>query len=237
MQYRMRILTAASALGVAGALGACSELGIGGSAPLSLSFASTAASSSQLSFSAPLTGGGHTLDVTSAQLQIARAELERAGSGADSDAADSDGEGCGTQGCESFVSGPLTVDIPVDGGVVTPFTADVTPGRYSEVEFDLGAIRMRGTYDGTAFDVTVPLNLKSELEFHPPIEVGGTSTKNITIATPLQLWLVNPDGSLVDPRQLESNAELRSAFRSRVRATLRSFADQNRDGEDSDGDR
>ena len=219
-------------------LAACSELTGGGRAPLSLSFASASSSGSalQASVAVPITGGGHTLDLTSAQLQIRSVELERAESGEDSDAADSDGEGCQAD-CQSFVAGPIVVDLPVNGGVVTPFTTDVPAGRYSEVEFDLGAVRLKGTYDGTAFDVTVPLNLESELEFHPPVEVGGSSTRNITITTPLSLWLRNPDGSLIDPRRLESDLQLRAAFRARVRAMLRSFSDQNKDGEDSDRSR
>lgn len=236
MQHRMRIVAVIPVIGVVAILGACSEFGIGGSAPLSLSFASMPASSSQFSLTVPITAGGHTLDLTSAQLQISQVELERADSGEDSDAEDSDGEGCGSQGCQSFVRGPITVDVPVDGGVVTPFTTDVVPGRYSEVEFDLGALRLRGTYDGALFDVTIPLDLEAELEFHPPIEIGGQSTSNITIATPLHLWLRNPDGSLIDPRELAANAAMRSAFRARVRATLRSFADDDHDGEDSDDD-
>lgn len=216
----------------------CDKLnGVARSTPLSLTVAARALNTGAAVMDANvITAGGHSLDLQLAQLYVTRIKLEKTDATGDSDSEDLDDDPCGgTVQCEDFVTAPLVIDVPVNGGVITPFTGTVPAGRYSEAEFTLGGVRLKGVYDGQAFDVNIPLNLEAELEFHPPLEVTGSEApRNFTIAFSLEALLRNPDGTLIDPRRLETDATLRETVRARLRASLESFEDDDRDGEDDD---
>lgn len=203
----------------------------GGASALTLSFGTPGGASRSLSGASgaaiPVTIGGHTLDLTGATLGVSKIELESSNGGEFEFSCKE------SKGCSSLVSAPIDVDLAVNGGVVTVTGAFVPPGTYREVEVKFSSVRLRGTYDGQAFDVVLPVKVERELEFNPPLTVGGATAGNVTIEVPTSLWLRNPDGSLVDPRQLATNASLRDQVASRIRASLRAFRDDDRD-DDSD---
>lgn len=213
----------------------------GGKAGFSLSFSApagtaraSAGTTSELSASGvPITSNGHTLDLTSAAINVARVELHTVTKGAiDDEQCDS-----GHQ-CHLVVKAPLVVNLTPTGGVVTVTTDVVPAGTYREIGLRIASVRLVGTYDAKPFDVTVPVNVERELEFKPPVTIGGASdtTRNVTIQAPLTAWLRNTDGTLVDPSRLATDASLRAQVVARIRASLRAFRDDNRNDRDDDNE-
>ena len=232
------LLRTAVAGAVVVALGACADLITAGGQgrSLTLSFGTPGSASASRApvdgvsaAAVPITIGGHTLDLTGATLGVSKIELETA-SGASLEFSCKE-----SKQCSSLVSAPLEVDLAVNGGVVTLPGSFVPAGTYRELEVRFSSVRLRGTYDAQPFDVVVPVNVEQELEFNPPVTIGATGQPaNVTIQVPTALWLRNSDGSIIDPRQIATNATLRAQVANRIRATLRAFRDDDRDDNEDD---
>ena len=167
-----------------------------------------------------------TLGITKVELHsVAKGQMENEGC--------DDGHGCG-----AVLATPVQVTLSATGGVVTAGVGLVPPGTYREIGVKIGTVRLVGTYDTKAFDVTLPVNVEREMEFKPPVTVGGASDpqRNVTIAVPLSTWLTNPDGTLVDPAKLATDATLRATVAQRIRASLRAYRDDNKNDRDDDND-
>jgi hypothetical protein len=189
----------------------------------------------------PVSSGGHTLDLTQVTLGVERIELKRALTNAcdDDDALhDDDGddrEHTGAEDCAELKVGPTSVDLPLSGGVVT-LPADALPaGTFRELELRLSQVELKGTFDGQSFDVMLPVNVHGEIELNTPLDVVDGRPTSITINVPVNDWLTNVDGSLIDPRTIANNSTLLDQLRSRIRASLRAFEDDDHDGHDDSG--
>lgn len=231
--------TGAAVLGLV--LTACDGLSSTRDASLSFNVVPSAAASqlatAQTSGLIVVTGGGHTLDLQSADVVFSEVTFEGrdvdTGDDDDSDV-DSDSDNSGNS---KFRSGAVTLALPLEGGVVTPFTGEIPLGTYRGIEMDAEFIRLRGTYDGQSFDVTVPVNAELELEFDPPVVVTSSSDPfNTTVKIDVAGWFKDASGNTIDPRQLATNSTLRAEFRNRVRASFRAFEDSDRDADESDSD-
>jgi hypothetical protein len=196
----------------------------------------------------PITVGGHTLNLTAASLTVSRAELKSAASmvcAGDDDAATADrgpGSGGGADGnndasddCDEMKIGPTTIDLPLDGSVVTVPADAIPAGTFQQLELRLAFIRLQGTFDGKAFDVTVATPVKGEIQFATPLVVTAGTATSITVTVPVGAWLTNADGSLVDPSQLNSNSALMGPFIGRVASSFHAFEDEDHDGHDDHG--
>lgn len=190
----------------------------------------------------PVSNGGHTLDLTQVTLSVARIELKRAVTSAcsDDDALhDDDGDDTAhtsVEDCAEMKVGPTTVDLPLSGGMVTLPANALPAGTFRELELRLSQVELKGTFDGQAFDVTLPVDVHGEIEFGTPLSVVDGSPTAITINVPVNNWLVNADGSLIDPRTISTNSTLLEVVRDRIRASLRAFEDEDHDGHDDHGD-
>lgn len=137
---------------------------------------------------------GRSLDIGRVQLLLREVELKR-----------EEDDDCGTEdddACEKFVAGPLLVDLPLDGGVVTPFSAPVRPGVYDEIELRIkepeddngdrarfrrehpewprkATVRITGTFDAGGgegaqpFDVFLAVDQEVERRLSPPLVVDA----------------------------------------------------------------
>lgn len=184
-----------------------------------------------------ITGGGHTLDLQTASVVFSEMTFEgqnvESGDDDDSDV-DSDSD---HEGNAKFRAGATTLSLPLAGGMITPFTGQVPVGTYSRLEMDADFLQLKGTYDGQAFDVTVPVNAEMELRFAPPLAVTASSAPiNVSINIDVSSWFKDASGNTIDPRQLATNATLRAEFRNRVRASFKAFEDSDHDGDESDSD-
>ena len=244
IQKRSLAIGVTSAM-VLGALAACDSLSSNGMRDASLSFNVAPAQASQATVAGAsaagglivVSGGGHTLDLQNADVVFSEVTFE----GRDVDATDDDDSDQDSDsehaGNSKFRAGAVTLPLPLEGGVVTPFTGQIPVGTYRGIEMDADFIRLRGTYDGQSFDVTVPVNAELELEFEPALAVTESSDPiNVSVKIDVAAWLKDANGNVVDPRQLTTNATLRAEFRNRVRASFRAFEDQDRDADESDSD-
>ena len=231
-------------------LAGCDDMGVDGGETenVSLSFAAMfdgGLAASALQAAPPIGDGTNTLDLTGLSLTFDEIVLERS---EEDGAGDSDGESDGASGDsdseddsdsdgasnERFEDDGVIVDIPLDGEVVTEVTVPVPSGRYEELELDIGAVRLVGTYNGEAFDVTVPLDLELETEFEPAIDV--TDAVNLTVRLDLGAWLRESDGTVLDPRLLLTDEAMRARLVQRIAVSLDAFEDSDRDADDSDSD-
>jgi hypothetical protein len=142
---------------------------------------------------------------------------------------------------------PVTVALPLGGGVIAPFTTLVPVGTYDRVRFRVHSAHIVGAFDedldgdfeaSEAFDVTVPVRQDFTLRIRPPLVVTNGNASNITIALEPPEWFRNHDRTLFNPRRLNNDNQLRARFRHIIQATLRAFKDANRNGiDDRDTDR
>ena len=222
----------------------CSDSTAAGTVPLAISFSTATGSSQALGSLASaadivLTVGGHTVDLQQVQLTVDRAKLERSGGSACSDDDDEHGDDIDDdedegdeEDCEDVRLGSSTFDLPLSGGVVTLDQTAIRTGTFKEIELRISKARLRGLFDGQPFDVTVPVDVERKLEFSPPLVVTENAPATITVNVAVATWLINSDGSLIDPRRLDANSALRSLVRSRITSSFRAFEDRDRDGRD-----
>lgn len=241
--------SAIGSLAVLGLVVACSDSTSTNRAPAQIAFTSGISSTAN-ALLVPLTSGGHTLNITQATLTITRVELKQATTDAcagDNETGDdnivsasssttSDAHGDGdTDACEELKAGPLSVDLPLNGGITTLPANAIPAGTFREIELRVSTARVVGTFDGTPFDVTVPVNTRGEIEFATPLVVADGTPTSVTINVPVGGWLTNADGSLVDPSKISSDATLLAQVRSRIIASFHAFEDEDHDGHDDHG--
>jgi hypothetical protein len=200
---------------------------------------------------APITIGGHTLDLSAVTITVSRAELKPAASavcaddneGADDDrspsgGASADGDnhnGGGNDDCGEMKIGPTTIDLPLDGSVIAVPADAIPAGTFQELELRLAFIRLQGTFDGKAFDVTLSTPVRGDIQFTTPVVVTAGTATSITVTVPVATWFTNTDGSLLDPSKLNSTPSLMSQFLGRIATSFHAFEDEDHDGHDGHG--
>jgi hypothetical protein len=234
-----RALGVACAFAVVNLAAACSDATSGKTSGTQLGFTTGAALGANAD-AVPITANGHTLSLTAMTLTVSRVELKPAVSAVCAGETDGGGSGDGQSTtapdeCDEMKIGPTTIDVPLDGSVVT-LPADAIPaGTYQGLELRLAFVRLQGTFDGKSFDVTVATPVRGEIQFTTPIVVTAGTGTSITVTVPVAKWLTNADGSLVDPSQLNSNPALLTPFIGRIASLFHAFEDENHDGHDDHG--
>jgi hypothetical protein len=139
---------------------------------------------------------GRVLRLERAQLLLRRARLKRA-----------DDDDCGRRSdgsCGTFAVGPVLLDLPLQGGVITPFVGPIRPGVYDEIELRIrepeddngdrarfraehpdwprkATVRVRGTFDAAdgrgarPFDVFLEVDAEIERALRPALVVDGAT--------------------------------------------------------------
>jgi hypothetical protein len=215
---------------------ACSESTGVDSMSSQLGFTTTSAASSASQSVVPVTKDGHTIDVTAATIVVTRASLKKTSSDLcasdDEDANDDHSDGGHSGNCGEVKVGPTLVDLPLDGKVVTVPGNTIPPGTYREIDFRVSLVRLEGTFDGKAFDVTIPVNAKSEVDFETPLVVAADSAVAVTVNLPVDTWLVRSDGTLIDPTKLLATPSQLALVKLKIASSIRAFEDRDRDGRD-----
>ena len=199
-------------------------------------------------------GAGRTLDVTQIQVVLEDVELERQ---FDDDCNDVDA-------CEKFEIGPVLIDLPVDGGIITPFDVAIPADVYDELELEIddaeddstsaqffaanptwpqdASMRIVGTFDANdgagpqPFDVYIEISAEIERELSPPLVVTDSAQDvNVTVAIDVAAWF-QAGGGLIDPRDLATDDDLVDELEDRIEDSFEAFEDEDRDGDDDDDD-
>jgi hypothetical protein len=148
--------------------------------------------------------------------------------------------------------GPCLIDLAGNtlsgGNSISPVcAADVPAGTYQELEVDVGPVAagaeagvaglaamngksviVDGTFNGVSFSFQSTLDVRQKTE--AVITVGASN--NVTISLDPTGWFTARDGSVLDPTM----AANQSAIEGNIRASIRSFEDDNRDGQEDGGD-
>jgi hypothetical protein len=189
---RSRLLPAVA--GLVGLFSACDNVAgpgpDGAEVGLSFAIASHSPSSTEGMASALSAGDEHgrVLVIERVRMVLAEIELERAGATGSCDEH--------PELCEDFEAGPVLIDLPVGGGVITPFSTVIPEGSYDELELEIEApdgsdevtlafleahpgwpasasMRIQGTFDADdgegpqPFDIFLDAQPELELEFDP----------------------------------------------------------------------
>jgi len=248
-------------LGFAAILAACSDgTGLSGNGPgqVSLSITTTLSGGSAASNAMFMLAGADTLSdgqnklvITRAELVLREIEMERINDDAcDSLAVDHDS-------CEKFETGPILLDLPLDGSVEQVFVIEPDTGTYDEIEFDLHkvsnddpedaefratypdmvgkSIRIQGSYNGQPFTYENDINDEQEYDLVPPLVVDEMTTNvNVTISIDIDAWFRDAAGNLVNPQSANKGCANESLVNENIKHSFEAFEDDDHDGEDDD---
>lgn len=187
-----------------------------------------------------LVTGSDTLVLTSVEVVLRQIELKKAQT-SDCETA------TGSDQCEEFEIGPVLVNLPLTPGAQQQFALDSVPnGTYDRIEFEVHkpddgdpqdqafisanpdfasiSIRVKGTFNGQAFEFTTELDVEQELALSPQLTVTEGSAVNVTVFVDVGTWfLVN--GALVDPTTANQ-----SAIEQSIKDSFKAFEDNDRSG-------
>jgi hypothetical protein len=252
----MRMMRLAVATAVVTAVACGDGTGPGRDGTVSLSFA-TKAGGSGAQFSSTgmlddtITAGGDVLVITRAQIVLREIELEREDDDSCDDLASGDDD------CEEFETGPILVDLPLNGQVSTAITIAPAPGVYDEIEFEVHkpeddgdddaflaqhpdfngvSIRVQGTFNGAPFTYESDLDVEQEYDLDPPLVVTDTSTgTNVTLIVDIGTWF-RSGASLVDPVTANKGGANEGLVKENIKRSFKAFEDEDCDGDDGDED-
>lgn len=198
------------------------------------------------SFSIEQSDGTNSLTLTRVAVVARDVELEAV----DAECAEEDGE---ETGCRDFESGPVLLELPLDGDVATVATVDVPEGTYDEVEFNIHrptrgseednallqshpdfeevSIRVEGDYNGDSFVFEQDLMETQERTLSPALEVAGDgSSVNLTLRLDVTTWFTDGDGGLVDPETANKGGSNENLVEENIKTSIDVFEDADRDG-------
>jgi hypothetical protein len=156
--------------------------------------------------------------------------------------------------CEELKAGPVTLDLPLNGGAQTEFAVTVPDGSYDKVEFKVApdpatgySIHVTGSYtpsggSTSTFDINSPftsdLEAEQEHEFSAPITIpdpsGGSAA--ITLFVDLSKWFANQAGDgFVDPLTANHGGPNEGLVKENIKNSLDAFEDEDHDGRDDHG--
>jgi hypothetical protein len=188
--------------------------------------------------------GADTLVLTSVEVVLRQIELKAA------QTTDCAG-GSGGERCAEVQLGPVLVNLPLTPGAEQRFALDSVPyGAYGRLEFEVHkpddgdpqdqafinanpafaqiSLRVRGTFNGQAFEFTSDLDAEQELTLAPELSVVGGASVNVTIFVDVSTWfLVN--GTVVNPATAN-----RSTVEQNIKNSFQAFEDEDRSGTHDD---
>lgn len=211
--------------------------------------------------------GANTLTITRVAIVLREIELERLDDECDDDSGSGDGnsgssedDGGSGDGCEEFETGPMLLELPLDGTVLQDISlAGVAAGMYDEIEFDIHkpeddgpedlaflqqqpdfrhvSIRVEGEFNGSPFTYLTDLNEEQEVDLVPPLVVGENGATNVTLSIDVGTWFVEADGStLIDPATANKGGPNEQLVEDNIERSIEGFEDSDHDGDDDHGD-
>jgi len=184
---------------------------------------------------------GH-LEITSAKMLIREIEFE----------SDLEDDNIPEDSLE-FETGPIVVNLNLNGTTTTIKEIEVDPGSYDEIEYEVHkpednetppdpdfkigtsgderfSVIVEGLYDGQEFLYRSSENMEQEQELDQPLVIDGDTSINVTLSVDLSTWFVDALGNDLDPT-LEEN---RNAIDESIKRSFEAFEDDDSDGERDD---
>lgn len=192
--------------------------------------------------------GTNTLRITSIELVLTRVKLNRVSNPVPCDST------ANADACEEFTTGPQLVSMPLTAGTATVLSVGIDSGSYDKVEFIIHkpgsdsldaqfvaahpafagiSIRVQGTYNGTAFTYTVPIDQEQEFTFPAPLVIDASgSTTNLTLQMDARTWFrVGGTGDLFSPATANVGQPNEGVARENIKNSIEAFEDPDRDGD------
>ncbi|HEX6643829.1 MAG TPA: hypothetical protein VF037_04080 [Gemmatimonadales bacterium] len=161
-----------------------------------------------------------------------------------------------TDGCAEFETGPMIVELPLDGSSAHGITAQVAAGTYDEIEFEIHrpdddteadlaflaqhpefediSIRVTGTWNGEPFVYVSRRGYEQEIEFATPF-VMAEGAADLTLQVDVGRWFVNVAGTgLVDPRLALEGQAFDALVDANIEASFDAFSTDDSSGHSSD---
>jgi hypothetical protein len=167
--------------------------------------------------------------------------------------------------CSEFAAGPILIDLPLNGDLLSPVIASVPAGTFDQLELKIGpptrgdnvaaflaahpnwpstaSVHVTGTFDAgdgkgaLPFDVTFPARGRFELEFNPPLVVDAQhNAGNVTLVIDAIAWFKTSTGGFVNPLLVSTDEGLRMQVIRNISRSLRAFRDDDRNGDDDGRD-
>jgi hypothetical protein len=237
---------------LAAALSGCSDSTGPSGADVSLTFSTTGGSPSPSPAAKPaalaagyvLTDGQNTLILTRVEVVLREIELKRL--------LDQD---CDSGDCEEFETGPMVVDVPLDGSTAQAVAVNLPADVYREIEFEIHkvtsddddaalrashphlvqkSIQAEGTWNGNAFTYWTDLDVEQEFDLNPPLVVEGSQATNVTVRLDLAVWFRSGAGTLLDPATANKGGANESRVNDNIKQSIEAFEDHDGDGDDLD---
>ncbi len=247
-------------------MAACSDgAGPSNQPGLSLSFSTRAPAATQApaafasSLADTLDDGQNVLIIDRAEVVLREIELERMNDDCDDGFSSDSSSSSDDDGCEEFETGPMLVDLPLNGAVETEITIEVPPDIYDEIEFEIHkvsnddpedadfrarhpdmvgkSIRVTGTFNSEAFIYETDLDVEQEFDLVPPLVVEESMTMtNVTVLLDLSVWFADGAGNLLDPRTANKGGVNEGIVKENIKQSIEAFEDEDRDGDDDEDD-
>ncbi|HJQ19388.1 MAG TPA: hypothetical protein VJ867_03495 [Gemmatimonadaceae bacterium] len=248
---RSPVMIILASAGAAAVLAACSDSTSADQRVVNVSFATQASAAAGSALDVTVGDNTNTLVITKAQIVVRKLSLKQ------SDATtcnDDDNATEASDDCDEVKAGPMLVDLPLTEGATSELTASIPAGTYRELHFQIhrptsapadqafvtanpdfanASIRVEGTYNGTPFVYTSTMTDVFELEFDPPVTLDADN-KNVTIRVNLSNWFMNGT-TVIDPTSANPGQPFEQVVRNNIRASFRSFEDDDHNGHDDDG--
>jgi hypothetical protein len=208
------------------------------------------------------TSGSNVLVITKAQIVLARLELERVGAVCSDTTAAGDADShADDDHCAELELAPTAVSLPMDTSVTTALNVTVAAGTYSALEAKIrpvetnpghqGAgtaaflaahpelagvsVRVEGTFNGKPFTYTGTPRAELEIKFDSALVVAAGAA-NITMNIDVAKWFKTNQGALIDPSTALDGRSNANLVAKNIRASIRAFKDDDRDGHDDHGE-
>lgn len=248
-KHMIRVSSAiAAAIASAVVISACSSDSVaGGTTQAQLAFTTTGSAAVLNVAPAGTITPAASATLSGVKLTVDRAELKRAHTDACEGDHDEGGDpsagtttaAAPTDNCAEVKIGPTTIDLPLVPGLATIPANTIPVGTFREFELSVSQVELTGTFsDGitsTPFDVVLPVRVRQEVEFATPLVVTDAAPAAVTVNVDVSHWLVNPDGTAVDPTKIANDPVAMAAVVGRIRASFHAFEDRNHDGKDDHG--
>ena len=193
--------------------------------------------------------GTDTLNLTRVTLVVRNIKLERQFD----DCPETEGS---DDGCEEFETGPIIVELPMDGGVIPISVSNIPADIYDELrfkvhkpedttpedlaflaanpDFDGVSIRVEGDFNGTTFLFETDLNEEQRQPLSPPLTVEAGVALNVTFSVDVMTWFKALDGSLIDPVTANKGQANEQLVKDNIEASIDIFEDNDKDGSSDD---
>jgi hypothetical protein len=87
---------------------------------------------------------------------------------------------------------------------------NVESGMYDELELTVRKLRLKRTYDGVPFDVTVRTDTEAGLALWPGVRIETGEPSNPTVQVAMRDWFRGESSGLIEPARLETEQALQA---------------------------